>query len=151
MKNFAMIKAHLSSNVPFANHTGVTLLDVNDGRAVAALEQSHETSNHIGTQHAGALFTLAEAASGAAMAGAFADRLLSIRPVAAAAQIRYLRIANGRVTAHARIDGDPEALRAALDATRRVQFPVHVSLRDDADKEVADMTVEWNVRVSRAV
>lgn len=150
MDMFAVIKAQLGSGVPFAAHTGVTLLAVDDGGASAALEQSPHTSNHIGSQHAGALFTLAEAASGAAMAGAFASQLLSIRPVAAAAQIRYLRIAKGRITAHARVEGDPEALRAALTSTRTVQFPVRVTLQDETDTQVADMMVEWNVRDAKA-
>lgn len=150
MDMFSMIKAQLGSSVPFAAHTGVTLLDIADGRARAALDQSQQTSNHIGSQHAGALFTLAETASGAAMAGAFAAQLLSIRPVATAAQIRYLRIARGRITAHAHVDADLDALRATLASTRKAQFPVRIALRDEAGAEVADMTVEWNVKAAQA-
>lgn len=146
MSMFEMIKAQIASGVPFATHTGVMLLDVSNGAATAALDQSPQTSNHIGSQHAGALFTLAEAASGAAMAGGFTDQLLSIRPVAASAQIRYVRVAKGRITAHARVDGDLGTLRATLASARKVQFPVHVSLRDEAGVDVAEMTVDWHVK-----
>ena len=69
MTPFDAIKAQLSAIVPFASYVGVALGEIGEGEATATLEQSHNTSNHIATMHAGALFTLAEAASGAAMAG----------------------------------------------------------------------------------
>jgi acyl-coenzyme A thioesterase PaaI-like protein len=55
--------------VPFARHVGVELLTMGDGEASAQLAKRPEGLNHIATHHAGALFTLVEAASGAAMAG----------------------------------------------------------------------------------
>ena len=73
MTPYDMIKAHLSKAVPFANHTGVVIEELAAGTARATLALRPEVSNHIGTMHAGAVFTLAEAASGAAMAGAFAN------------------------------------------------------------------------------
>merc|ERR1739841_235484 len=41
--------------------------------------------------HAGAMFTLGEAASGAALGGVLGDQLLAVRPVAADASIKYLK------------------------------------------------------------
>lgn len=148
MDMFAMIKAQMGQTVPFANHTGVTVEEVAAGRGAAALEQRHETSNHIGSQHAGALFTLGEAASGAAMAGGFADLLLSIRPVAAKAEISYLKVAKGRITALAQITGDLPTIRATLETDGKVQFPIEVALTDASGVEVAAMRVEWHVRKS---
>ena len=71
MTPYDMIKAQLGTIVPFQNYVGVELLELADGTASAQLEQRDETTNHIKTQHAGAMFTLGEAASGAAMAAAF--------------------------------------------------------------------------------
>ena len=104
-----------------------------------------EVSNHIGTVHAGAMFTLAEAASGAALAGTFADNLLSLRPVAAEASIRYLKVAKGSLTAAARVDGDVEAVRATLESEGKVAFPITVTLTDEAGVNVATVTVSWHV------
>lgn len=150
MDMFELIKGQMGANVPFAAHAGVRLLEVADGRATAALDQTPQTANHIGSQHAGALFTLAETASGAAMAGAFAAHLLSIRPVAAEAQIRYLKVAKGRILGHAKVVDASESLHAKLAADGKVQFPVEVTLIDEAGLEVAQMSVDWHVRAAKS-
>jgi uncharacterized protein (TIGR00369 family) len=145
MNPFETIKAHLSRAVPYATHTGVTIDEVGDGVARASLPMRPEVSNHIGTVHAGAMFTLAEAASGAALAGTFAENLLSLRPVAAEASIRYLKVAKGSLTADARVDGDADTVRATLEAEGKVAFPITVTLIDDAGVTVATVTVSWHV------
>jgi acyl-coenzyme A thioesterase PaaI-like protein len=95
--------------------------------------------------HAGALFTLAEAASGAAMAGMFLERLMALRPVAAGSTIAYVKPAKGTITAHAAVDGTKDALFAALDAEGKVRFPVTIRMEDAAGREVARMTVDWHL------
>lgn len=145
MDVYEAIKGQMGTMVPFAGHTGVVIEEVGPGSARTALEQRQETSNHIGSQHAGALFTLGEAASGAAMAGAFGDVFMEVRPVAARAEIAYLKVAKGKVAATARTGEPVDALRERLDADGKVQFPVRVSIADDAGNEVATMTVEWHV------
>ncbi|NRA29920.1 MAG: YiiD C-terminal domain-containing protein [Parvularculaceae bacterium] len=146
MDIFAIIKAQMAKTVPFAAHTGVVIEEVAAGTSIATLDQTDHTSNHIGSQHAGALFTLGEAASGAAMAGGFSEVMMSIRPVAATAEIAYKKVAKGRITAHGRVEGDLATLRTDLDEHGKVQFPVTVTLKDDSDAEVAVMSVQWNVR-----
>lgn len=146
MTPYDMIKAQLGQSVPFARHAGVVLTDVGEGEGAAELAQSETTVNHIGTQHAGALFTLGETASGAAMAGAFAPVILSVRPVAANASIAYKKVAKGLIKANARIEGSPDELLARLEAEGRVSFDVRVSLVNEAGEEVAEMTVAWNLK-----
>ena len=142
---FDLIKDHLGTSVPFAAHTGVTLVSVADGAAVATLPDDGPTRNHLATQHAGALFTLAEAASGGAMAGALAPMILEVKPVVSDAQITYRVPARGSITATALTDRAGEDLRAALDADDRVEFRVGVSMRDERDVVVADLDVAWVV------
>eukprot|EP01041_Mallomonas_annulata_P024890 gene24889-biopygen17735 len=67
-----LVRDGMADTVPFARHTGVVLDEVGDGSAIVSLPASAEILNHVATVHAGALFTLAETASGAAMAGALA-------------------------------------------------------------------------------
>ncbi|WP_066530909.1 YiiD C-terminal domain-containing protein [Erythrobacter sp. CCH5-A1] len=145
MTPFDALKSQLSAVVPFAAYVGVTLEEIAEGRATATLEQSHNTSNHIATMHAGALFTLAEAASGAAMAGMFLERLAALRPVAASSTIAYSRPAKGTITAKAAVDGDKAALFAALDSEGKVRFPVAITMEDSEGREVARMSVDWHV------
>ena len=102
MTPYDMIKAHLDTAVPFARYVGVTLLEIGDGTASAELDQREGVSNHIGSMHAGAMFSLGEAASGAALAGALAPVILQMRPVAANASIAYKKVAKGKLTAYAK-------------------------------------------------
>jgi uncharacterized protein (TIGR00369 family) len=138
-------KAQMASSVPFVSFVGIELLEVASGRAVAALDQRPETSNHLATVHAGALFTLGETASGVAMSGAFAHMLLHVRPVAAAAQVSYLKPAKGRVEASARTGEAPEMILGRLEQDGLVRFDVEVELRDAAAAVVATMTIAWHV------
>ena len=143
---YDLIRAQLGESVPFARHAGVRLTEVGPGHARAELDETANSVNHIGSQHAGALFTLGETASGAAMAGLFADRLLAIRPLATQSTIAYRKIARGVITATAKIAGDGEALRSALDRDGRVRFDVDVVLANAAGADVATLKVEWDVK-----
>ena len=146
---FDAIRAHLSRSIPFAAHTGVVIDAVGAGTARASLPARPETANHIGTPHAGAMFTLGETASGAAMAGAFADILLTLRPVAAEARIRFLKLARGTLTAEARVDQEVRQLRQMLDSDGKVVFDIEVRIIDETDTEVGAMTVAWHVSRAR--
>lgn len=146
MTVYDMIKAQLGEAVPFAKHSGVVLTAVSPGEASAELAQTSVSINHIGTQHAGALFTLGEAASGGAVAGAFVDQILAIRPVASEATIAYKRIAKGVITASAKIDGSVDDLRADLATKGHVIFDVNITLVNEEKVDVATMKVKWDVR-----
>jgi acyl-coenzyme A thioesterase PaaI-like protein len=143
---YDMIRAHLGTAVPFANTTGVILTALGDGTGEATLEQRPETSNHIGTQHAGAMFTLGEAASGAAVAGALAPVILQSRPVAKEARIGYVKIAKGTLTATAQTSRPGADLLAELQSEGKTVFDVTVDIRDSEGETVCEMTVAWHVR-----
>lgn len=147
---FDLIRAQLQTSVPFATHVGIELTAIEQGRAVARLAERSECANHIGSVHAGALFTLAEAASGAAMAGALAPVLMTVRPVTARAEMTYRKIARGALEAIAQVDADPADLMARLERDGRCQFPVMVAIRDEAGDEVATLAVEWNAKRTTA-
>lgn len=142
---YDMIKNHLAGAVPFADTTGVTLLDIGAGEATASLEQRPEVNNHIASLHAGALFTLGEAASGAAMSGAFVEHLLQVRPIATDAAIDYVKIAKGTIIATAKTSEPGPDLVARLAADGKVRFQVDVTLSNESDQEVARMKVGWLV------
>ena len=146
MNPYDMIRTHLSTVIPFANHVGVVLGDIGDGHATATLDQRTETSNHIQTQHAGAMFTLGEAASGAALAGALAPVILEVRPVAAGATISYVKIAKGTLTAHAKTDAPGATLLQSLKDAGKVAFDIDVDIRDGDGDTVVTMKVGWHVK-----
>jgi acyl-coenzyme A thioesterase PaaI-like protein len=102
--------------------------------------------NHVGSQHAGGLFSAGEAASGAAFVGSFLDIMGEITPLAESAEISYRKLAKGEITATARFTEDREQLRAKLAADGRVRFPIGVEMTDADGTVVAEMTVKWYVR-----
>jgi acyl-coenzyme A thioesterase PaaI-like protein len=140
------LKEMLSTVVPFNRHIGLEVLEVGAGSASVRLPEAPHLLNHVGTQHASALFSVAEAASGGAVGGALADIITSVTPLARSAQITYLKPARGPITAIARLDEELESLRVELEAQGRADFAVTVDLEDAQGLKVAEMTVAWYVR-----
>ena len=102
--------------------------------------------NHVQTQHAAALFAAAEAASGGAMAGAFANLMMQVTPLARNASIEYLKPARGPITANARVAEDHDAVRTRLNTDGKTAFDVAVDLLDAQGVKVAEVTVAWHIR-----
>ena len=127
----------------------MNLVGLADGTASAELVQRNETATHIGTKHAGAMFTLGEAASGAAMAGAIAPVIMDMRPVAAMGQIAFKKIAEGTLTAHAKTSRPGAELLSALQEDGKVAFDVTVDIRNEAGETVVEMTMNWHVSAKR--
>lgn len=150
MDPYELIKTHLGQAVPYATYTGVELLEIADGRATARLEQRRETENHIKGQHAGAMFTLGEAASGAAVAGALAPVILQMRPVAAMAEITYKKFAEGTLEATATTSQQGAALMAAIERDGKVAFDVLIDIRNAQHETVVEMKVNWYVSPTRS-
>jgi len=145
--DYDALKGALATGVPFNGHLDLAIAEVGDGTAVVRLPDSDPLKNHVGSQHAGALFTAGEAASGGAFLGAFAEHLASgLTPLARRASIEYTKIAKGPIEARARLDADMPELLERLDSDGRVEFPVQVDLVDGDGNSVAAMTVEWYVR-----
>ena len=143
--DYAALPQLFAAAVPFSGFLGIEYGEVGPGHAVLRLADDPAKHNHIGTLHAGALYSLAESASGVAMIAAVADRLAGVTPLAARAEITYRKVARGDVTATARIDDVPGVL-AALDADGRVRFPIVVELADAAGDVCAVVTVDWHLR-----
>jgi acyl-coenzyme A thioesterase PaaI-like protein len=118
--DFDAIAKGLAMAVPFVNHLGVEITEVSAGEATVVLPRRPELNNHVGSQHAGALFTAAETASGAAY---------------------------GAITASAKLGVEAAEALATLDAEGKVEFPCEVELTDKDGARVATATVHWHVRL----
>jgi len=149
MTDFDAIAAGMTQAVPFAGHLGLEITSVGEGEAVVRLPERPELTNHVGSQHAGALFTVAETASGAAFVGAFAERLGEVTPLARSAEISYTKIASGPIDATAKLAAPPVDLLATLDADGKVVFPCEIEMADADGNVVATATVQWHVRLNK--
>jgi acyl-coenzyme A thioesterase PaaI-like protein len=146
--DYSAVAAGLSQAIPFNVHLGLETTAVSPDSGAVRLPDDGKLQNHVGSQHAGALFAAGEAASGAAFVGAFMDVMGEITPLAEAAQIAYKKLAKGEITATASFGEDAEALKAKLRDEGRIRFPVTVQMTDAEGDLVAEMTVEWYVRLN---
>jgi uncharacterized protein (TIGR00369 family) len=149
MTDFDAIAQGMTQAVPFAGFLGLEITNISAGEATAVLPERAELKNHVGSQHAGALFTAAETASGAAFVGAFAERMADVTPLARSAEISYEKIANGPIEAKARLGVPADEALATLDAEGKVVFPCQIELTDAEGQRVATATVEWHVRLNK--
>jgi acyl-coenzyme A thioesterase PaaI-like protein len=143
--DYDALRDGIGAAVPFNNHIGLEVTELGPGTATVRLPDDEALRNHVGTQHAAGLFAAAEAASGGAFVGAFAERMGEIRPLASNAEIAYTKLAKGPIEARAELAGGAELLER-LDADGKVSFPVAVTLTDNEGITVATATVQWHVR-----
>jgi acyl-coenzyme A thioesterase PaaI-like protein len=147
MTDFDAIAAGMTQAVPFAGFVGIEISSIGEGESLVVLPERPELANHVGSQHAGALFTAAEAASGAAFLGAFAERLGDVTPLARSAEISYEKIARGPIEARAKLGVPVGEALATLDAEGKVVFPCEVVLKDSDGSQVATASIDWHVRL----
>lgn len=148
--DYSAVAAGLSQAIPFNVHLGLETTAVAPDSGSVRLPDDGKLQNHVGSQHAGALFAAGEAASGAAFVGAFMDVMGEITPLAEAASISYKKLAKGEITATASFGEDAGALKAKLREEGRIRFPVQVQMTDAEGNVVAEMTVDWYVRQNGA-
>jgi acyl-coenzyme A thioesterase PaaI-like protein len=150
MTDFDVIRTLMPQVVPAVATLGIEYDSLDATRAVCALRDDPSLHNHVGGLHAGLIFTLAETASGALVMGNFEELLQTgVTPLAASAEIRWTKLAKGRVTATATLGRDAEDIRLELKETgKTVQFPVHVVLSTEAG-DTGVMTISWALRPPR--
>jgi acyl-coenzyme A thioesterase PaaI-like protein len=136
----------LTAGVPMVRTLGLRFTETSAEHAVVLLPDRPAFHNHVGGPHAGAMFTLAESASGAVVLGAFGDQLGRAVPLAVRAEIAYAKLAMGEVSATARLGRPAAEVVAELDAGLRPEFPVEVSVHRADGTETAHMTVVWTLR-----
>ncbi|MEU5051700.1 DUF4442 domain-containing protein [Streptomyces sp. NPDC021096] len=136
----------LVATVPMARTLNLVFEETTAERAVVRLPDQPDYHNHVGGPHAGAMFTLAESASGAIVLAAFGDQLARAVPLAVRAEIGYKKLAMGPVTATAELGRPAADVVAELDAGQRPEFPVRVSITREDGAETGEMTVVWTLR-----
>ncbi|KOU01785.1 hypothetical protein ADK86_11755 [Streptomyces sp. NRRL F-5755] len=140
------IGAMMAATVPMARTLNLDFTETTAERAVVRLPDQADYHNHVGGPHAGAMFTLAESASGAIVLAAFGDQLSRAVPLAVRAEIGYKKLAMGEVTATAEIGRPVADVIAELDAGERPEFPVNVAITREDGAVTGEMTIVWTLR-----
>ncbi|WP_351234733.1 DUF4442 domain-containing protein [Streptomyces sp. NPDC002133] len=136
----------LAATVPMARTLNLEFVETTAERAVVRMPDQPDYHNHVGGPHAGAMFTLAESASGAIVLAAFGDQLNRAVPLAVKAEIGYKKLAMGVVTATATLGRPAAEVVAELDEGRRPEFPVDIAITRADGAVTGEMTVVWTLR-----
>nr|WTB36027.1 DUF4442 domain-containing protein [Streptomyces sp. NBC_00830] len=136
----------LVATVPMARTLNLEFLETTAERAVVRMPDQADYHNHVGGPHAGAMFTLAESASGAIVIAAFGDQMSRAVPLAVKAEIGYKKLAMGVVTATATLGRPVADVVAELDAGKRPEFPVTIEIHRADGAVTGEMTVVWTLR-----
>ena len=142
----AMLRQALVSAVPFNELLGIEVLEVKPGRGVVRLPAERRLQNHVGSQHAGALYLAGEAAGGAAFVGAFAAEMDEITFLMRRAEISYERIARGEVIATCEIADQLARIRKVLETEERTELVAPAVLTDTDGNVVSTLNLEYSVR-----
>lgn len=135
--------------VPMVGTLNVEFLEVEESRALLRLPDQKPYHNHIGGPHAGAMFTLAETATGALVLGNFGSHLEVATPLAVSGTIRYKKVAMGALLAEARMDRPAADIIAELEAGSRPEFTVTVELRTEDGTVTGESDFVWTLRPNR--
>ncbi|WLQ45527.1 DUF4442 domain-containing protein [Streptomyces laculatispora] len=136
----------VAATVPMVRTLNLEFLESTAERAVVRLPDQADFHNHVGGPHAGAMFTLAESASGAIVIAAFGDQLTRAVPLAVKAEIGYTKLAMGDVTATATLGRPVADVVAELDEGKRPEFPVTIRIQRADGAVTGEMTVVWTLR-----
>jgi acyl-coenzyme A thioesterase PaaI-like protein len=140
---FEKLAERLKTLVPFNNKLGIQLSSVSVGKAIASLPFTPQIANHLGTLHASAIFAVAEAASGFAIAGLIYPTTSGVRAFCEHGAISYRNIARGRVEAIATVESKEEVQR--LPIANKIDYTVNVSVVGKASGEVASALFKWTI------
>jgi acyl-coenzyme A thioesterase PaaI-like protein len=144
------IREALVTAVPFNALLGIEVLEVRPGRGVVLLPDAERLHNHVGSQHAGALFLAGEAAGGAAFVGAFAAEMGTITFLLRGARVVYEHLARGEVLATCEIGDELERVRRELDESGRSRLTARAELKDRSGTSVCALELDYSVRRAAA-
>ena len=143
------VKVGFPQAVPMVSTLSLEFGDLDLQHAQMSMPDQKAYHNHVGGPHAGAMFTLAESASGALVLANFGDRLEDATPLAVEATIRYLKLAMGPVTATARMMRSGEEILAELDGGGRPEFLVEIDLATADGTVTGQMTIVWTPKPNK--
>jgi uncharacterized protein (TIGR00369 family) len=146
------VRTGLPASVPMVATLDLEFVELDYDRAVLRLPDNAPYRNHLGAPHAGAMFTLAESASGALVLANYGDLLGEVTPLAVEATIRYLKVARGPVTATATMGSHVDTVLTTLRAGGRPEFHVEVELTTGEGDDLlvtGSMTVLWTLKPAR--
>ncbi len=112
------------------------------------LEKREELTNHLGTMHAGVLFTLAEASSGQFLVTLFPDWADRVIPVVRRSKVKYNKPGTTTIYSRATVTDETKSkVPQDLEKRGRSIADVSVNLYDEENNEIFSAVFEWFITV----
>ncbi len=146
---FDVVKTNFPKLVPMVGTLGLEFESLDETTAVMRLPDQQQFHNHVAGPHAGAMFSLAESASGALVLANFGDRMAQATPLAVEATIRYKKLAMGDVIATAVLSRPANEILAELDAGQRPEFNVDITIATSDVGVTGEMVIKWTLKPNR--
>jgi acyl-coenzyme A thioesterase PaaI-like protein len=147
-----LVRVQYPAMVPMVATLDIAFEHLDAGSCTMLLPDNAPYRNHVGGPHAGAMWTLAESASGALVFVNFGDLMADVTPFPIDATIRFLKVAMGPVTATATLGAEAATAVATLESGKRPEFPVEIELSTGTGEDrlvTGSMTVTWTLRLNR--
>lgn len=135
-----------TTEIPFNKFIGIRRSEIKMD-ALLELEANESIKNHLGTIHASAQFSLAEACSGEFLLNKFRDYTGNIIPVVRKTETKYKIPAEGTLYAKAELEPDIEStVIEKLEKKGRVIIPVQVQVFNSDDKTTMTAKIDWFIQ-----
>ena len=129
----------------YTDHVGIEVEPSACGIGAVRVPEGEHLNNHVGSRHAGALFSICDSAAAALIEATFPPQLGRALAIGRE-RISYERMAKGPLRACARIAGDSGAAQiAAIAAGTTPSFDIDIEVTDEKDRVVVAMTIEYLV------
>ena len=135
----------LSLMSPFNRHLKARLLEWTDEKALIEVRRIRRVRNHVGSIHAGALFTLGETCAGLVIIRNFPFK--KFRPLMSDVKVTYSKQARGNVTGEAIIP--PADIARMHETIKQGEVPsieVTTNIFNDQKEIIAVVTTLWQVK-----
>lgn len=141
----AAVMGFLSWLSPFNAHLKARMVEWTDRRSVINLRRIRRVRNHVGSIHAGALFTLGETCAGLVIVRNFPFE--KYRPLMSDVKVTYSRQARGDVIGEAEIASEEIRRMLSVIASGEVPFTeVTTTIRNGEGDIVATVVTSWQVK-----
>jgi acyl-CoA thioesterase FadM len=131
-------------DIPFNRFVGLT--PPTQPGAIFSLPADVKYTNHLGSVHASALLTLAEASSGEYLRREFGDLAPQVIPVVRRIEAKFRKPAHGALHSQVTVSLErKQEFLSTLASRGRALLEVQVDVRDEHDVHALTATVEWFV------
>ena len=135
------------TDLPFNKLIGLNIAA--DSEYLLSLDDKPDYTNHLGTVHASALFSLAEATSGHFLLVNFPEFNSGLIPVVRYVEIKYKKPATGQISSTAiLIENTVEEIKEQLVTRKRALVKLKVELFDTNKTNVLTGNFEWFVTIA---